>query len=83
MITELTIDIAIATIKVVPKEANAKLAPTKTEVRLRMSALTTMLNNPNVSNVIGSESRIKKGLTITFNIPNTILAPSAVQMLPT
>lgn len=80
----LTSDIKIATNNAAPNEEKLKCsAPTKKEVILRIAALITNVNNPNVTNVKGRDRIVKIGLTNMFNTDNTKLARTAVQILLT
>lgn len=57
--------------------------PTSADVNVSINALITMLKNPKVNNVIGSEIICKTGRTLAFKIAKTRLAANAIQMLET
>jgi len=70
-------------IMVVPNEVKAKLFPTNAEVSSNMAALMTMLNNPRVKIVIGSDNTNRMGRTTAFNNASTRLARMATHTLDT
>lgn len=70
-------DIMTAVSTAMPKLEISKELPIKLSVSIRVIALMTNKNSPRLSTVTGSVSNIRIGLTRTFNIDKTKLAPRA------
>ena len=80
----LAIDIRTETRIAMPKLEKPKLfLPTTNEVIWSINPLMTILNSPNVINVIGNERMINTGLMAAFRNANTKLANNAIHTLAT
>lgn len=67
-----------------PKLEKAKFcSPTRIDVNFKIIPLIIKLNNPKVSNVIGSDKMWSTGLTIKLRKDNTTLATIAITKLLT